>query len=346
MGRPLRARRGRRARDGRRGADRRRRLVHALPPLLIRPSRAPVRPPDRRGAALALAAALAGCGAGEEQGTGTFGLRMGDAPIEGAERVVVTFDRVELVGAPGRVTVWEGRRSVDLLEFRNCELFDLVPPTSVPAGVYEQVRLHIVGPSGRDPMPNYVEFAGGRREALEVPSGGQSGARIPGPFVVPAGGSLGVLADFDLGKSIHLVETGSGKYLLRPVLRAVEDVRAAAVRGTVTAVGGEPLALEDAPVVYAWQGTGPLVDPATRIVAAEKVVASAAPRVDGSYCLGPLGAGTYQVTALAGVHRAPVGDTLVDQWDGRFTQETWPVPLALESGEEATGVDFSLSPIP
>ncbi|HEY8369476.1 MAG TPA: DUF4382 domain-containing protein, partial [Thermodesulfobacteriota bacterium] len=185
-------------------------------------------------AALALAATLAGCGTAGEEGTGTFELRMGDAPIEGAERVVVTFDRIELVGAPGRVTVWEGRRSVDLLEFRNCEFFDLVPPTSVPAGVYEQVRLHIVGPSGQDPMPNYVEFAGGRREALEVPSGAQSGAKIPGPFVVPAGGSLGVLADFDLGKSIHLVGTGSGKYLLRPVLRAVEDVRAAAVRGTVT----------------------------------------------------------------------------------------------------------------
>jgi hypothetical protein len=196
-------------------------------------------------------------------------------------------------------------------------------------------------------MPSYVQLTGGAREALEVPSGEESGAKIVKRFVVPQGGSLGVLADFDLGKSIHLVAAGqSGQYLLRPVLRGVENALAAAVRGTVTAAGGAPLAPADAPVVYAWQGTDPLVDPTTNAVAAEKVVASATPRADGTYCLGPLEAGAYRVTALAGVQRVPLGETLVDEWDGRFTQETWPVPLALESGEQATDVDFVLSPIP
>ncbi len=138
-------------------------------------------------AGLALAVLAAGCGATEGGGTGTFGLRVGDAPIDGAARVVVTFDRVELVGAPGRVTVWEGRQQVDLLHLRNCVLFDLVPPTSVPAGVYEQVRLHIVGPTPQDRIPNFIEVDGEIHE-LEVPSGEQSGAKILGPFVVPDGG--------------------------------------------------------------------------------------------------------------------------------------------------------------
>ncbi len=311
-------------------------------------------------AGLALAVLAAGCGATEGGGTGTFGLRVGDAPIDGAARVVVTFDRVELVGAPGRVTVWEGFETIDLLALRNCVLFDLVPPTSVPAGVYEQVRLRIVAradsrfvPTAVLPYPNFIDLGGGTVQPLRVPSGEQSGAKILGPFVVPDGGSLGVLADFDLRKSIHLVSAGaSGQYLLRPVLRAVEDARAAAVRGTVTKAGGAAFTAAEAPVVYAWQGTGPLIDPTTRFVDPAKVVASAIPKPagddgEGQYCLGPLEPGTYRVTAVAGIGDAVLPDgTLVDQWDGQFTPQEAAAPVSVGTGQTAAGVDFSLAPEP
>lgn len=311
-------------------------------------------------ATLALALLLAGCGGGSGGGTGTFSLQVGDAPIDGAARVVVTFDRVELVGAPGRVTVWEGLETVDLLALRNCVLLDLVPPTAVPAGVYEQVRLRIVGrddprfqPTATLPYPNFVDLGDDDLRPLRVPSGEQSGAKIVGTFVVPDGGSLGVLADFDLRKSIHLVEAGaSGQYLLRPVLRAVEDARAAAIRGTVTKAGGATFTAAEAPVVYAWQGTDPLVG-ADGVIDGEKVVASAIPRPagdqrEGKYCLGPLEAGTYRVTALAGIETVagPDGTTLVDHWDGAFTPVEAPTPVTVGAGETATGVDFTLAPAP
>jgi hypothetical protein len=308
---------------------------------------------------LALAALAAGCGGAGGGGAGTFSLQLGDAPIDGAQRAVVTFDRVELVGGAGRITVWQGLETVDLLRLRNCVLFDLVPPTTVPAGVYEQVRLGIVAqgdsrfePTTSLPYPSFVDLGAGDLRPMRVPSGEQSGAKIPGPFVVPDGGSLGVLADFDLRRSIRVVAGGaSGQYLLRPVLRPVEDARAAAIRGTVRKADGSAFAAAEGPVVYAWRGTGPLVDRTTDIVDAAKVVASAIPRpagdaTAGEFCLGPLEPGTYRVTAVAGIRTvAALDGALLDIWDGRFAPAEASPPVTVGAAQTVGAVAFTLAPM-
>ena len=312
----------------------------------------------RIAAGVVLAALVAGCGGAGGDGTGTFSLQIGDTPVDGASRAVVTFDRVDLVGEGGRLTVWQGLETVDLERFGHCVLFDLVPPTTVPAGTYREIRLGIVArddPRFRStderPYPNFVDLGADIR-LLGMPGGEPAEATIPGPFVVPDGGSLGVLADLDLRRSLRAVASGEGvRYLLRPVLRTVEDARAAAIRGTVRKADGSAFSAAEAPVVYAWRGTGSLVDPTTDFVDAAKVVASAIPRpagdpAEGEYCLGPLEPGTYRVTAVAGVETvAALDGALLDRWDGRYAPVEVAAPVTVGAGRTAEGVSFTLSPL-
>ncbi|HEX7126184.1 MAG TPA: DUF4382 domain-containing protein [Thermodesulfobacteriota bacterium] len=313
----------------------------------------------RIAAGVVLAALVAGCGGASGDDAGTFSLQIGDTPIDGTSRAVVTFDRVELVGEGGRLTVWQGFETVDLQRLGGCVLFDLVPPTTVPAGTYAEIRLGIVAqddPRFRStdelPHPSFVDLGGADVRLLSVPGGGQAEARIPGPFVVPDGGSLGVLADLDLRRSIRTVASGAGaRYILRPVLRTVEDAQAAAIRGTVRKADGSAFSAAEAPVVYAWRGTGSLVDPTTDFVDAAKVVASAIPRpagdpAEGEYCLGPLEPGTYRVTAVAGVETvAALDGALLDRWDGRYAPAEVDAPVTVGAAQTADGVSFTLSPL-
>ncbi len=256
------------------------------------------------------------------------------------------------------MTVWEGFETIDLLNLRNCALFDLVPPTAVPAGAYAQVRLRIVpGEAPRFvatadlPFPNFVELSDGSEQPLTVPSGEQSGAKIAGPFEVAPGGSLQVLADFDLRRSLHLVQAGaSGRYNLRPVLRVVEGGPAAAIRGEVRPDDAAAFTAADRPVVYAWQGTGDLIDAGTGLVDATRVVASAIPNTDpldakpeGSFCLGPLEAGTYNVTAVAGIETDAA--TGADRWDRRYLPASQG-PVTVGTGQELPLPRFTLQPSP
>jgi hypothetical protein len=75
---------------------------------------------------------------------------------------------------------------------------------------------------------------------LRVPSGDQSGLKMNRGFTLPAEGSVALTVDFDLRKSIHAPpgQQGSGMnctqgYLMRPVLRLVQDSEVGAVAGTV-----------------------------------------------------------------------------------------------------------------
>lgn len=284
---------------------------------------------------------LAGCGSAERGGGGTFSLALTDAPVYDASRVVITFDRVQLVGAADQppLTVWEGLETVDLLDFSNCRRLDLVPPTSVPAGVYEQIRLRIVRnddprfqPTLDLPRPNFIELPEGIVE-LEVPSGPQTGEKLEGRFEIAPGGHLDVVVDFDVRRSV--VRAGaSGLFLLKPVLRAVDAAAAATISGRISKVDGSAFGASERPVVYAWQGPEPLIDPGTRVVDLDKVRAAAIPRLAppdaGAFCLGPLAPGTYSVTAVAGV--TIEDDPHRETWDGRY-QPVTRGPFTLAAGE-------------
>ena len=64
--------------------------------------------------------------------------------------------------------------------------------------------------------PNHTEIP------LDTPSAVQSGIKLVNEFDVPSGQRVDLLLDFDACKSI--VKTGSGKYILKPVIKVIPIV--------------------------------------------------------------------------------------------------------------------------
>lgn len=101
----------------------------------------------------------------------------------------------------------------NLLELTN-GIDTLLGTATLPSGNISQLRL-ILGPN------NSVDLNGTIHE-LETPSAQQSGLKIQIHQTLQPGLNYIVLLDFDASKSI--VETGSGKYILKPVIRAILEL--------------------------------------------------------------------------------------------------------------------------
>ena len=68
---------------------------------------------------------------------------------------------------------------------------------------------------------------------LKVPSGFQTGIKLVHTFDVVAGRTVGLVLDFDAGRSV--VKAGnSGKWLLKPTIKVIDTLNNATLTGTVT----------------------------------------------------------------------------------------------------------------
>lgn len=156
----------------------------------------------------------------------------------------------------------------NLLDFRN-GLDTLLLRADLPAGKIGQIRLIL----GSD---NSV-VVDGKSHALTTPSAQQSGLKLNLQEELVAGGSYDMWIDFDAGKSI--VETGNGKFMLKPVVRAYSELTDGRIKGYV-----QPAAANV--TVYATNGVDTY---------------SAIPRADGFYQFVGLPTGNYDVTFDAAV---------------------------------------------
>lgn len=105
----------------------------------------------------------------------------------------------------GWVTVADVNRSINLLDLQNGRTLSL-GQLAVAPGTYEGFRLVI------DAAQSNVTLKGGARAAVTFPSAGRIGLRLApeAPFVVAAGGTTTMIADFDVGKSFRLVGANIG----------------------------------------------------------------------------------------------------------------------------------------
>ena len=179
-------------------------------------------PGFRLGLAALLVAGAAGC----SPSTGSISVHLVDGPGD-YEQINLNVLRVELHGEGGWRTLSEPRQTYDLLTLRGGVLATLAAGVSVPAGDYSQVRL-VLGPG------NTVKPAGGAVEPLEVPSGLRSGLKIVCGIRLGEGGAGDVFIDFDGHRSIFLHETGSGRFILRPVVHCVDRIATGSVSGQLT----------------------------------------------------------------------------------------------------------------
>jgi len=270
-----------------------------------------------RFALAAAMAALAACSGGSS-GSGTVAVHLVDAPADYKE-INLNITGVEIHGdSVGWLDLGKpdpALMPVDLLKLTGGVAATLVPKTAVPADTYSQMRLHL-GPG------NTVVLQDGSVHDLTVPSGLQSGLKLVIKLHVEPGADKDVFIDFDARNSIHLHGTGSGKYILRPVIFATEKAVAGAIAGKLTFVAGE--ATEPSPLpgvevmAEAFDSAGNPV-----VVAATKTLA------DGSYKLEHLPFGAYHVvsqpvvgsTSYSAQASGPIvldADRLLGSWSATF----------------------------
>lgn len=182
----------------------------------------------------ALAAAVAACGGGgssDSESTGTMSLGLTDAAVDSVQEVNITVVGVELQPAEGDrisfdVDNPENLENINLLDLQNGSVETLLTDRELPAGDYEWIRLKL----GDESTFSVVDDNGGTND-LFIPSGNTRGLQTSG-FVVPAGGSASFTIDFDVRKSL-VNPPGLESYLLKPVLRLVDNAEVGTIKGTI-----------------------------------------------------------------------------------------------------------------
>lgn len=157
------------------------------------------------------------------------------------------------------------RGSYNLLDLVN-DKDTLLTDADIQAGKIEQIRL-VLGSN------NYV-IVDGKKEMLNTPSAQQSGLKINIHQQLNEGIAYKLLLDFDVAKSVH--QTGNGKYMLKPTIRAVMQAQGGSIRGFVL-----PDSIRTS--VIAIQGTDTIASTYTS---------------NGGYMLKGLDAGTYNLHFL------------------------------------------------
>ncbi|MEO9801591.1 MAG: DUF4382 domain-containing protein [Reichenbachiella sp.] len=137
----------------------------------------------------------------------------------------------------------------------------------LPEGQLGQVRL-ILGDGNKLTID-------GQETVLTVPSGSESGLKLNVNADIQAGITYKLVIDFDAAKSV-VMAGNSGKYNLKPVIRALMEATTGAIHGTISPAS-------TAAVVYA--------------IAGEDSVSSY-PDETGEFLIRALDAGTYTVSSV------------------------------------------------
>src|SRR6266404_3956807 len=108
----------------------------------------------------ASALGFSACGGGGAGGSGQMKLAVADAPVDGAQAVVVKFTGIELTGNSGNPVeiTFPQPKSIDLLNqsgTASAVLFD----QPIPAGSYGQIRMIVVADG--DPAHSYITLSDG-----------------------------------------------------------------------------------------------------------------------------------------------------------------------------------------
>lgn len=210
-----------------------------------------------------LALVLVGCSSSDGgSNTGRLSVSVTDAPVDSAARVVVQFTGVSVQNADGE---WEqfdladSPRQVDLLQMQGTNSEELLDGVEVAVGSYQSIRLDV--DAERATLDSFIELEDGAQFSLFVPSGAQSGLKLNRGFIVTAGENHDFVIDFDLRKSV-VNPRGFEDYILKPVLRLVDNASGASMEGRVatTLLNEAECALDSAIAVYVYEGADATAD--------------------------------------------------------------------------------------
>jgi len=186
-----------------------------------------LRRPARLAAAVTAALALGGCGGGGGGSgdtseppaaltTGSVAVLFTDAPTDQFCEIRATVTGIDLLGASGPTNVFSGERTVNVLALENFADFFALDP-SVPIGSYEKIRLTLSDLALIECQGDVPEPEAGW-EHPKLPGNGKLDLNPRGPIEVIGGEMLVIELDMDMEKSLHLHQTGNGKWQFRPVV--------------------------------------------------------------------------------------------------------------------------------
>lgn len=163
---------------------------------------------------------------------GQIKITMVDAPA-GFDQVNISVARVEvhITGADsssGWVVINEIESTYDLLTLSNGATA-VLGNSSLDAGHYTQIRL-IIG-DGSNVVVDGVGYP------LEIPGGDQTGIKLNQEFEIQGGLEFELILDFDTENSILL--TGSGQYIMNPVIRVVPAEISGTISGKINPVNAD-----------------------------------------------------------------------------------------------------------
>jgi 5-hydroxyisourate hydrolase-like protein (transthyretin family) len=175
--------------------------------------------------------------AGPGVGQGKIVVYLTDAPGNYSE-VNIQIDRVEVHSEEhgwrvvNTFDVEAGEGKYNLLELTN-GVMEFIGEENLDAGWYTQVRLVLTD-------NNWLVLTDESEHHLFVPSGEQTGLKIPYEFEIIEGETRELLLDFDAYHSI--VEAGqSGLWLLKPVIRVQLIDESGSLTGRVETTDGQPI---------------------------------------------------------------------------------------------------------
>ena len=180
---------------------------------------------------------FASCKKSSSSTTSHLSIGLTDAP--GAyDAVILSVKQVVVITSGGQATLNIAGGPINILHFMLGK-DTLLAAQDIPSGQIQQVRL-VLNNTGNRVIVNGTSYD------LTTPSGQTSGIKINIHDTLTAGIEYKLLLDFDAAQSIVL--TGNGKYILKPVIRAISQAVSGAITGVVSPATSNPK-------VYAINGT-------------------------------------------------------------------------------------------
>jgi hypothetical protein len=189
---------------------------------------------------IGLAIGFTACNKKNDEGTTRMNIKITDSP--GAyDAIYLSVKEIQILTTEGSNTLSVGSKPFNILNFRMGK-DTLIASQDIPLGNIREVRL-VLNDSGNQVKINGVTYT------LTTPSGQSSGVKLKVQENLKVGVEYTILLDFDAPKSI--VQTGNGKYILKPVIRVIPNAVSGAITGVIIPSAANPK-------IYAIAGTDTL----------------------------------------------------------------------------------------
>jgi hypothetical protein len=190
---------------------------------------------------IALGMGLSACNKNDAgDGMTKLSVKITDGP--GAyDALLLSVKEIQVFSSEGQSTLAVGSAPFNILNFRMGK-DTLIASQDIPSGTIQEVRL-VLNDTGNRVIINGTSYP------LTTPSGQSSGVKLKVQDNLEPGVAYTLLLDFDAAKSI--VQTGSGKYILKPVIRVIPNAVSGSITGIISPAASNPK-------IYAITGTDTL----------------------------------------------------------------------------------------